>query len=40
MNSHTPFGHEWMLQKEIEKVTPQEMQHRWDEMVKNSQATV
>jgi PhnB protein len=28
-----PFGHEWMLQKEIEKVTPEEMQRRWDAMV-------
>ncbi len=34
-----PFGHEWMLQKEIEKVSPEEMQHRWDAMVKNSPAT-
>jgi PhnB protein len=31
-----PFGHEWMLQQEIEKVSPVEMQRRWDEMVKNS----
>jgi PhnB protein len=31
-----PFGHEWMLQKEIEKVTPEEMQRRWDAMVKES----
>jgi PhnB protein len=30
-----PFGHEWMIQQEIEKVTPEEMQRRWDEMVKN-----
>lgn len=28
-----PFGHEWMLQREIEKVSPEEMQKRWDEMV-------
>jgi PhnB protein len=34
-----PFGHEWMLQKEFEKVTPEEMQRRWDAMVKNSPAT-
>lgn len=34
-----PFGHEWMLQKEIEKVAPVEMQRRWDAMVKTSQAT-
>ncbi|MGB8699581.1 MAG: VOC family protein [Thermosynechococcaceae cyanobacterium] len=35
-----PFGHEWMLQKEIEKVAPEEMQRRWDAMVKGSQTTV
>jgi PhnB protein len=34
-----PFGHEWILQKEIEKVSPAEMQRHWDAMVKNSQAT-
>jgi uncharacterized glyoxalase superfamily protein PhnB len=34
-----PFGHEWMFQKEIEKVSPEEMQRRWDAMVKNSPAT-
>jgi PhnB protein len=28
-----PFGHEWMFQKEIEKVTPEEMQRRWNAMV-------
>ncbi len=28
-----PFGHEWMLQREIEKVSPEEMQRRWDAMV-------
>jgi PhnB protein len=28
-----PFGHEWMFQKEIEKVTPEEMQSRWNAMV-------
>lgn len=33
-----PFGHEWMLQHEIEKVSPAEMQKRWDEMVKTCQA--
>lgn len=27
-----PFGHEWMLSQEIEKVTPAEMQRRWDAM--------
>jgi PhnB protein len=35
-----PFGHEWMLQKEIEKVAPVEMQRRWDEMAKSAQAAV
>ncbi len=35
-----PFGHEWMLQKEIEKVAPEEMQRRWNEMVKGSQTTI
>jgi PhnB protein len=34
-----PFGHEWMFQKEIEKVAPEEMQRRWDAMVKPPQAT-
>jgi PhnB protein len=29
-----PFGHEWMIQHEIEKVTPEEMQVRWDAMIK------
>ncbi len=28
-----PFGHKWMLQHEIEKVSPEEMQKRWDAMV-------
>jgi PhnB protein len=27
-----PFGHEWMLQHEIEKVSHEEMQKRWDAM--------
>ena len=27
-----PFGHEWMIQHEIEKVAPEEMQKRWDAM--------
>jgi PhnB protein len=30
------FGHEWMLQQEIEKVSPAEMQRRWDAMVKKT----
>ncbi len=25
-----PFGHEWMIQREIEKVSPEELQKRWD----------
>ena len=28
-----PFGHEWMIQHEIEKVSPEEMKRRWEEMV-------
>lgn len=28
-----PFGHEWMLQHEIEKVSPEEMQKRWSAML-------
>ncbi len=27
-----PFGHEWLLGQEIEKVTPEEMQRRYAEM--------
>ena len=33
-----PFGHEWMLAQEIEKVSPEEMQRRWNEMVAGSSA--
>ncbi len=29
-----PFGHKWMIQHEIEKVSPEEMQRRWDAMGK------
>ena len=29
-----PFGHEWNIGHEIEKVSPQEMQRRYDEMMK------
>ena len=29
-----PFGHEWNIGHEIEKVTPQEMQRRYDAMLK------
>lgn len=32
-----PFGYEWMLQHEIEKVSPAEMQKRWDAMVTGCQ---
>ena len=28
-----PFGHEWTISQEIEKVTPGEMQRRWNAMV-------
>ncbi len=27
-----PFGHEWMVQHEIETVSPEEMQRRWDSL--------
>jgi PhnB protein len=27
-----PYGHQWMLQHEIEKVSPAELQKRWDAM--------
>jgi uncharacterized glyoxalase superfamily protein PhnB len=27
-----PFGHEWLIGHEIEKVSPEEMQRRWNEM--------
>jgi len=29
-----PFGHEWMIGHEIEKVTPAEMQRRYDELMR------
>ena len=32
-NLRDPFGHEWMLQRELEKVQPAEMQRRWNTMV-------
>lgn len=31
-----PFGHEWNVGHEIEKVTPDEMQRRYDELMKGS----
>ena len=27
-----PYGHQWMLQHEVEKVSPEELQKRWDNM--------
>lgn len=29
-----PFEHKWMLQRESERVSPEEMQRRWDAMAK------
>lgn len=34
-NVRDPFGHEWLIQHVIEEVSPEEMQRRWDEMVRN-----
>lgn len=31
-----PFGHEWLIGHELEKLTPEEMQRRYDEMMKQS----
>ena len=31
-----PFGHEWMIGHSIEDVTPEEMQRRYDELMKGS----
>lgn len=28
-----PFGHEWIISQEIEKISPEEMQRRWNAMV-------
>jgi PhnB protein len=33
-----PFGHRWMIQHEIENVSPAEMQRRWDEMMKSEKS--
>lgn len=33
-----PFGHEWMIGHQIEEVTPEEMQRRYDELMKDSAA--
>lgn len=29
-----PYGHEWMIQRQIEEVSNEEMQRRWDAMLK------
>ncbi|MCF7786566.1 MAG: VOC family protein [Prosthecobacter sp.] len=34
-----PFGHLWLLQHEIEKVSPEEMQKRWDGMTEKCPAS-
>jgi hypothetical protein len=31
-----PFGHEWGIGHQIEKVSPAEMQRRYDEMMKSA----
>jgi PhnB protein len=31
-----PFGHEWLIGHQIEKVTPEEMQRRYDALMKGS----
>lgn len=31
-----PFGHEWLIGHEIEKVTPEEMQRRYDALMKGA----
>lgn len=31
-----PFGHEWVIGHDIEEVTPEEMQRRYTEMMKDS----
>jgi hypothetical protein len=33
-----PFGHRWMIQHQFEKVSPEEMQKRWDAMVQGAGA--
>lgn len=33
-----PFGHEWMISQEKEKVTPEEMQRRWNSMSQKSES--
>jgi len=34
-----PFGHQWMLQHQIETVPPEELQKRWDAMSRECPAT-
>jgi PhnB protein len=33
-----PFGHEWIISQEMEKITPEEMQRRWNAMVTKTKA--
>ncbi|MCI0539277.1 MAG: VOC family protein [Verrucomicrobiales bacterium] len=33
-----PFGHEWTISKEVKKISPKEMQRRWNEMGSMSKA--
>lgn len=35
-----PFGHEWLLSQEVEKIAPEEMQRRWDAMCAGGDKTV
>lgn len=35
-----PFGHEWLLGQHIEDVTPEEMQRRYDELMKQPETGV
>jgi PhnB protein len=32
-----PVGHEWIISQEFEKLSPEEMQRRWDAMVAGSE---
>lgn len=31
-----PFGHEWIISQELEKIEPEEMQRRWDALAKGA----
>ncbi|HEY3664013.1 MAG TPA: VOC family protein [Chthoniobacterales bacterium] len=33
-----PFGHEWVISQEMEKISPEEMQRRWNAMVTETKA--